>query len=111
MKNCKKITAAVLAAILALSVFICPAFAGGAFIDPSSETITTTPPSQSGEDLTYVPPTIPEPETETKIHATGTDEEVLENVSFFQKIFNRINELFQIFLDTIKKLEGILSGK
>ena len=107
MKNCKKITAAVLAALLALSVFICPAFAGGPFIDPSSETVTTTPETQNPEDLTYVPPTLPETETETQIHATGTNPEILEKVSFFQQILNRINEFFQMVLDFFKNLENI----
>ncbi|MGN1194734.1 MAG: hypothetical protein ACI4SB_04565 [Acutalibacteraceae bacterium] len=111
MKSCKKITAAVLAAVLALSIFICPAFAGGAFIDPSSATVTTTPPDQSPEDLTFVPPTPPETETETRVTATGIDKDVLENVSFFQKILNRINELFNIILEAIQKLGEILSQK
>lgn len=111
MKSCKKITAAVLAAILALSIFICPAFAGGAFIDPSSETVTTTPPSQSPDDLTYVPPTIPETETETRVTATGTNPEVLENVSFLQQIFNRINDFFNLILEYIQKLGDVLAGK
>ena len=111
MKNCKKITAAVLAALLALSVFICPAFAGGPFIDPSSETVTTTPETQNPEDLTYVPPTLPETETETQIHATGTNPEILEKVSFFQQILNRINEFFQMVLDFLKNLDGVLGQK
>ena len=111
MKSCKKITATVLAAIIALSVFICPVFAGGPFIDPASETITTTPETQSPEDLTYVPPTIPETETETKVHATGTNPEVLEKVSFFQQILNRINEFFQMVLDFFRNLDGVLGQK
>lgn len=108
MKSCKKITAAILAAILALSVFICPVFAGGAVIDASDATITTTPETQNPEDLTYIPPTIPETETETKIHATGTDKDVLETVSFWQKIFNRINEFFQMILDFFQGLDDVL---
>ncbi len=111
MKNCKKITAAVLAALLALSVFICPAFAGGAFIDPSSETVTTTPATQNPDDLTFVPPAPPESETETQIHATGTDKEILEKVSFFQQILNRINEFFQMILDMFSQLDTILGNK
>lgn len=113
MKNCKKITAAVLAAILALSIFICPAFAGGAVIDASSATVTTTPESQSPEDLTYIPPTIPgtETETETQVPVTGMDPDVKENISFFQKLLERINELFNIFLEYIQKLGDILAAK
>lgn len=111
MKSCKKITAAVLAAILALSIFICPAFAGGAFIDPSSETITTTPPDQSPDDLTFVPPSMPEEETTARVPATGTDKDVLENVSFFQKIFNSINDFFNLILEYIAKLGDVLGRK
>lgn len=110
MKSCKKITAAVLAAILALSVFICPVFAGGAVIDASDATVTTTPSNQSPEDLTFVPPTMPETEaeTETKVDVTGMDKETLENISFFQKILNRINEFFQLILDMFSNLDEIL---
>lgn len=113
MKSCKKITAAVLAAILAVSVFICPAFAGGAFIDPSSETITTTPETQNPEDLTYVPPTIPETEIETtaQIPVTGMDPDIKENMSFFQKILERINEFFNLILEFIQGLTDVFPAK
>ena len=112
MKSCKKITAAVLAAILAFSLFICPAFAGtssGEEPSVSAEADVTT--TKSAEELTYYPPTLPETEPETRVTATGTDKEVLEKVSLYQQFLDRINELFNIILEAIQKLSDILSGK
>lgn len=57
MKNCKKIIALVIAVIMAFSMFTYIVGAAPAEAQVA-ETVTTTPPNASPEDLTYVPPTI-----------------------------------------------------